>query len=55
MTASNDNPLGNYLKDRRAKLDPAAFGFPMTRRRTPALQNVVEFVLAVSGTVAAPP
>jgi transcriptional regulator with XRE-family HTH domain len=35
----NDNPLGTYLKDRRAKLDPAAFGFPLTRRRTPGLRR----------------
>src|SRR6202034_4499130 len=39
MSASNDNPLGNYLKDRRARLDPAAFGFPLTRRRTPGLRR----------------
>ena len=32
---ADDNPLGAYLRDRRAKLDPAAFGFPLTRRRTP--------------------
>src|SRR5271170_1767140 len=35
----NDNPLGTYLRDRRAKLDPAAFGFPLTRRRTPGLRR----------------
>ncbi len=33
------NLLGTYLKDRRAKLDPAAFGFPSTRRRTPGLRR----------------
>ena len=33
------NPLGTYLKDRRAKLDPTAFGFPLTRRRTPGLRR----------------
>jgi len=33
------NPLGTYLKDRRARLDPAAFGFPLTRRRTPGLRR----------------
>jgi transcriptional regulator with XRE-family HTH domain len=33
------NPLGAYLKDRRAKLDPAAFGFPLQRRRTPGLRR----------------
>src|SRR6202158_2967405 len=37
MTAVNQ--LGNYLKDRRAKLDPTAFGFPLTRRRTPGLRR----------------
>jgi transcriptional regulator with XRE-family HTH domain len=31
--------LGTYLKDRRAKLDPAAFGFGSTRRRTPGLRR----------------
>ncbi|MGH6888111.1 MAG: helix-turn-helix transcriptional regulator [Rhizomicrobium sp.] len=33
------NPLGNYLKDRRARLDPTAFGFPLARRRTPGLRR----------------
>lgn len=33
------NSLGNYLKDRRAKLDPAAFGFSLKRRRTPGLRR----------------
>src|SRR5271170_2844932 len=36
---ANDNPLGSYLKDRRAKLDPAALGFPPERRRTPGLRR----------------
>jgi transcriptional regulator with XRE-family HTH domain len=31
--------LGTYLKDRRAKLDPAAFGFPAEHRRTPGLRR----------------
>jgi len=31
--------LGAFLKDRRAKLDPAAFGFPPERRRTPGLRR----------------
>src|SRR5271155_1093373 len=31
--------LGVYLKDRRAKLDPAALGFPPGRRRTPGLRR----------------
>jgi transcriptional regulator with XRE-family HTH domain len=33
------NPLGTYLKDCRAKLDPTAFGFPLKRRRTPGLRR----------------
>ena len=33
------NSLGTYLKDRRAKLDPTAFGFPLKRRRTPGLRR----------------
>jgi transcriptional regulator with XRE-family HTH domain len=39
MAKSNDNLLGNYLKNRRAKLDPAAFGIAPTRRRTPGLRR----------------
>lgn len=31
--------LGTYLKDRRSKLDPTAFGFPLKRRRTPGLRR----------------
>ena len=33
------NSLGTYLKDRRTRLDPATFGFPLTRRRTPGLRR----------------
>lgn len=33
------NPLGTYLKDRRARLDPTSFGFSPTRRRTPGLRR----------------
>ncbi len=36
---SNENLLGTYLKDRRAKLDPAAFGFSPARRRTSGLRR----------------
>jgi transcriptional regulator with XRE-family HTH domain len=32
-------PLGHYLRDRRTRLDPAAFGFPLGRRRTPGLRR----------------
>ncbi|HEY1447111.1 MAG TPA: helix-turn-helix domain-containing protein, partial [Caulobacteraceae bacterium] len=31
--------LGTYLRDRRTKLDPAAFGYPAERRRTPGLRR----------------
>jgi transcriptional regulator with XRE-family HTH domain len=31
--------LGTYLRDRRTRLDPAAFGFSLTRRRTPGLRR----------------
>src|SRR5579859_4089306 len=34
-----EKPLGAYLKDRRTRLDPAAFGFPGERRRTPGLRR----------------
>jgi transcriptional regulator with XRE-family HTH domain len=33
------NLLGSYLKDRRARLDPIALGFPQARRRTPGLRR----------------
>jgi transcriptional regulator with XRE-family HTH domain len=36
---ATDNLLGAYLKDRRGKLDPAAFGFSLARRRTPGLRR----------------
>ncbi len=39
MPATSTNQLGTYLKDRRGKLDPAAFGFSLTRRRTPGLRR----------------
>jgi transcriptional regulator with XRE-family HTH domain len=34
-----ENLLGTYLRDRRTKLDPAAFGFASERRRTPGLRR----------------
>jgi transcriptional regulator with XRE-family HTH domain len=39
ISAANENLLGAYLKDRRAKLDPAVFGLSGTRRRTPGLRR----------------
>src|SRR6185437_10518755 len=36
---TTESPLGAYLKDRRTKLDPAAFGFSTERRRTPGLRR----------------
>ncbi len=34
-----NNALGTYLRDRRMRLDPGAFGFPAERRRTPGLRR----------------
>lgn len=39
MATSGDNPVGTFLKDRRARLDPVALGFGSTRRRTPGLRR----------------
>jgi transcriptional regulator with XRE-family HTH domain len=41
MTAlqTSENVLGTYLRDRRTRLDPATFGFPAERRRTPGLRR----------------
>ncbi len=36
---THENLLGAYLKNRRMKLDPAAFGFPAVRRRTMGLRR----------------
>ncbi|NVN10547.1 helix-turn-helix transcriptional regulator [Nguyenibacter vanlangensis] len=36
---AGEKRLGTYLRDRRAKLDPAAFGFQPDRRRTPGLRR----------------
>jgi transcriptional regulator with XRE-family HTH domain len=36
---ASENLLGTYLRDRRMKLDPAAFGFPAERRRMSGLQR----------------
>jgi transcriptional regulator with XRE-family HTH domain len=37
--ARTGNLLGTYLRDRRVRLDPAAFGLPAGRRRTPGLRR----------------
>jgi hypothetical protein len=37
--AARENRLAGYLRDRRTKLDPAAFGFATERRRTPGLRR----------------
>jgi len=38
MPGSDANPLGTFLRDRRTRLDPAAFGLS-GRRRTPGLRR----------------
>ena len=39
MATEAPNALGTYLRDRRTRLDPAAFGFAGGRRRTPGLRR----------------
>lgn len=39
MATTGETQLGAYLMDRRTKLDPAALGLPMKRRRTPGLRR----------------
>ncbi|WP_407529371.1 helix-turn-helix transcriptional regulator [Methylobacterium oryzisoli] len=39
MPADAENRLGTYLRDRRTRLDPAAFGLSCGRRRTPGLRR----------------
>ncbi len=39
MAARSGTALGGFLRDRRARLDPAAFGFGAERRRTPGLRR----------------
>lgn len=39
MATRSENTLGDFLKDRRARLDPVLFGFGSTRRRTPGLRR----------------
>jgi transcriptional regulator with XRE-family HTH domain len=36
---TSENLLGTYLKDRRTRLDATAFGFGVSRRRTPGLRR----------------
>jgi len=39
MASDAPNLLGTYLRDRRMRLDPTAFGFTSGRRRTPGLRR----------------
>lgn len=39
IRAAHENRLGIYLKACRARLDPATFGLPLKRRRTPGLRR----------------
>ncbi len=39
VSVTTETRLGSYLKDRRTRLDPAAFGFSSERRRTPGLRR----------------
>ncbi len=39
MRDPSNNRLGNFLRDRRSRLDAASFGFSADRRRTPGLRR----------------
>ena len=39
VSVTSESLLGSYLRDRRSRLDPAAFGLSGTRRRTPGLRR----------------
>ena len=39
MTQQDDNLLGNYLRERRQRLDEGKLGYPLLRRRTPGLRR----------------
>ena len=39
MASDAPNLFGTYLRDRRARLDPATFGYPLSRRRTQGLRR----------------
>jgi transcriptional regulator with XRE-family HTH domain len=39
MPIATTNPLGKFLRDRRSRMDAAAFGFQGERRRTPGLRR----------------
>ncbi|MDV3251070.1 helix-turn-helix transcriptional regulator [Devosia sp. BK] len=39
VSPSSSNALGDYLRDRRTRLDPATFGYTGTRRRTAGLRR----------------
>lgn len=39
MPLQSTQTLGSFLRDRRTRLDPADFGFPRGRRRTPGLRR----------------
>jgi len=39
MTQQDDNLLGNYLRERRQRLDAAKLGYTLLRRRTPGLRR----------------
>ncbi|MDI9219525.1 helix-turn-helix transcriptional regulator [Pantoea sp. EA-12] len=39
MPLQDDNLLGNYLRERRQRLDAGKLGYPLQRRRTPGLRR----------------
>jgi transcriptional regulator with XRE-family HTH domain len=46
LSATGENLLGKFLRDRRSRLDAASFGFSIGRRRTPGLRREEVALLA---------
>nr|MDQ6120353.1 helix-turn-helix domain-containing protein [Klebsiella pneumoniae subsp. pneumoniae] len=50
MNTSDNHALGDFLRARRQRLDPATFGFPAGRRRTRAAPRRVAQLASISPT-----
>ncbi len=50
MNTSDNHALGDFLRARRQRLDPATFGFPAGRRRTGLRREEVAQLASISPT-----
>ncbi len=50
MNTSDNHALGDFLRARRQRLDPATFGFPAGRRRTRLRREEVAQLASISPT-----